>query len=91
MVNMLVIQGRALVIPLATAFASAQAWLDGLLVHAEMPPAEGQPKSGGFPVWAIVVIAVLLILCLLPVCIIVILTLLGPSIGNVFSNIIDNT
>jgi hypothetical protein len=91
MVSTLLMQGRALATPLAALFANTQAWMDSLLVRADVPPMEGQPKSGGFPVWAIVVIAVVLILCLLPVCIIGILTLLGPAIGNVFSNIIDNT
>jgi len=91
MVTLVMTQGRALIAPLSAAFAGAQAWLDGLLVPADAPPADGQPKSGGFPAWAVAVIAVVLILCLLPVCIIAILTLLGPAIGNVFSNIVDNT
>ncbi len=66
-----------------------QARLDGLLLQTEGVPQE-QPR-GGLPTWAIVLIVVggvLVILCLLPVCVISILTLLGPSIGNVFSNII---
>ena len=63
---------------------------DSLLVRAEGVPPDAQPKSGGFPVWAIVLIVVLVLVCLLPVCVIAILTLLGPAIGNVFSNIVTD-
>jgi hypothetical protein len=44
------------------------------------------------PVWAIVLIALfVLALCAIGACLLipVILTLLGPSIGNVFSNVIE--
>ena len=51
--------------------------------------AEPEAKGGGLPVWAIVLIVVLVVLCLIPVCVIVVLALLGPSIGNVFSNIVE--
>lgn len=64
-----------------------------MLYAAEMPPAApGQPPAArsGLPVWAIVLIVVVALLCLIPICIIVILTLLGPAIGTVFSNIIEN-
>ncbi|MBN1312589.1 MAG: pilus assembly protein [Anaerolineae bacterium] len=47
-----------------------------------------QPKKDGFPVWAIVLIVLGVLLCAIPFCVIIILTLLGPSIGNVFSDII---
>jgi hypothetical protein len=92
MIANLVMHSRLVAAPLAVAMARAQTWLDELLVRADAPPApdqEGQPKSGGFPVWAIVLIAAVALLCLLPVCTIVILTLLGPAIGNVFSGIVE--
>jgi len=39
----------------------------------------------------IIVVVILLALCIcLPVCVIAVLALLGPSIGTVFSNIVDN-
>jgi hypothetical protein len=48
------------------------------------------PTQSKLPV-VLVVILVLLALCIvIPVCVIVILALLGPAIGNVFSNIIVN-
>lgn len=60
--------------------------LDNLTLVAE----GGQAQSrGGLPTWAIILIVVLAVLCLLPICVIAILTLLGPAIGNVFSNIIQ--
>jgi lipopolysaccharide/colanic/teichoic acid biosynthesis glycosyltransferase len=86
MVNHLFIHSRALVAPLAIAYHNFQAWMDGLLVRAEGAPPEAPAKSG-FPIWAIILVAVVLLLCLLPVCILIILTLLGPAIGNVFPNI----
>jgi hypothetical protein len=48
-----------------------------------------QPKSK-LPVWAIVLIVVVALCILIPVCVIAILALLGPSIGNVFSNVLQN-
>lgn len=53
---------------------------------------EPVPAAGGrrkFPVWAIILIAGAVIMCLTPICVIMILLLLGPSIGNIFSGIID--
>jgi hypothetical protein len=39
----------------------------------------------------VIIIVVLLVVCVLAVCcVIAALTLLGPSVGNVFSNIIEN-
>ena len=43
-----------------------------------------------FPIWLIVLLVILAACILIPICIIVILALLGPSIGNVFSEIIQN-
>jgi hypothetical protein len=72
---------------LAVTTGRLQNWIDGLL-KAETVPTD-QPQRSGLPVWAIVLIAIGILVCLLPVCVIAILTLLGPSIGNVFSNIIE--
>jgi hypothetical protein len=90
MTTRLLTQGRLLLLPLTIRLAALQARLDDLMLHAEeLPEGEGE-KKGGFPTWAIIVIIVaVVLLCLLPICVIVILTLLGPSIGTVFSNIIE--
>jgi hypothetical protein len=79
--------GRTMLAPFAGHWAALQARLDGLLLSVEAEP--GEEKKGGLPTWAIILIAVVIVLCVLPVCVIVILTLLGPTIGNVFSNITD--
>jgi hypothetical protein len=82
--------GRTMLAPLAGRWQTFQARLDGLLIPAEGPVEAEEPegeKKGGFPTWAIILIAVVVILCLIPFCVIVILTLLGPSIGSVFSEI----
>ncbi|MBE7469446.1 MAG: hypothetical protein DPW09_22550 [Anaerolineae bacterium] len=39
---------------------------------------------------AIIIVALLAVFILLPICLIAILLLLGPVVGNVFSNIVDN-
>lgn len=89
MITTLIVAGRAVSVPFASVVARLQARLDLLLVPAET--AEPGQKSEGFPTWVIVLIAaVVLLLCVLPICIITILTLLGPAIGNVFSNIITD-
>ena len=74
---------------LALAADQLQTYLDGML-RAEDIPGE-QPKKEGLPVWAIVLIVIGIVICLIALCpivIIAILTLMGPSIGNVFSEII---
>jgi hypothetical protein len=87
--------GKTLLTPLAGYWQALQARLDGLLIPAESVEAEEPEgeKKGGFPTWAIILIAVVVILCLIPICFLVlspvILALLGPSVGNVFSNIIE--
>lgn len=49
------------------------------------PPA---PSKGKIPT-VVVILLILLVFCiLLPCCIIILLSLLGPAVGNVFSNII---
>lgn len=82
----LLVYGQMLRSTLAVTANQLQNSLDGLL-KAENVPAE-QPQGGGLPVWAIVLIVIGVVICLLPVCIFLVLLLLGPAIGNVFSNII---
>lgn len=50
------------------------------------PEEEGEKKK--LPVWAIILIIVAVLLCCAPIAVIAILALLGPTIGNVFSNVI---
>ena len=64
-----------------------------VLAFAEAP-VEGGSEGGGFPRWAIILIVVVVGLILLACCAIFILPalllpLLGPDIGNVFSNIVE--
>ncbi len=90
MTTRLLTQGRLLLLPLTVRLAALQTRLDDLMLRAEELPEGAGEKKGGFPTWAIIVIIVaVVLLCLLPICVIAILTLLGPSIGNVFSNIIE--
>jgi hypothetical protein len=66
----------------------AQILANMLFVRLAEMGAPGEAKSK-FPTWAIVLIVLgVVVLCVLPVCVIVILALLGPAIGNVFSNIL---
>lgn len=88
--------GRTMLAPLAGRWQTFQARLDGLLIPAEGPVETDEPegeKKGGLPTWAIIAIIAVVILCVLPICFLVlspvILTILGPSVGNVFSNIIE--
>jgi Flp pilus assembly pilin Flp len=83
--------GKTMLAPLAGHWQALQARLDRLLL-ADAPVETEEPegeKKGGLPTWAIILIAVVLILCVLPFCVIAILTLLGPAIGDVFSNITE--
>jgi len=49
-----------------------------------------QPAQKG-PSTILIIVIVLVALCIIiPICIICLLALLGPAIGNVFSNIIQN-
>jgi hypothetical protein len=82
--------GRTMLAPFTGHWQALQARLDGLLIPAEGPVETGEPegeKKGGLPTWAIILIAVAVVLCLLPICVIVILAILGPTIGNIFSEI----
>lgn len=68
-------------------FVHLQSQLDTLLVD-EAPPGAPEEEKKGLPVWAIILIVVAVILCCAPVAVIAILTLLGPTIGDIFSNVI---
>lgn len=48
-----------------------------------------KPKQGGGPNIVLIIVGVLGALVLCAVVVVVILALLGPSIGNVFSNVIE--
>jgi flagellar basal body-associated protein FliL len=55
----------------------------------DMPDKKKKNEEQSRPRWLIVVIVIALVfLCVLPICVITMLTLLGPSIGNVFSEIV---
>jgi flagellar basal body-associated protein FliL len=55
----------------------------------DMPDKKKKHGEQSRPRWLIVVIVIALVfLCVLPICVITMLTLLGPSIGNVFSEIV---
>jgi hypothetical protein len=92
MVNAIFSQSRVLAAFMAVAANRLQDRVDNLLVRAEgMPPQAGQPSSdSSMPVWLMIVLGVAVVICMIPVCavvVIAILTLLGPAIGNVFSNV----
>ena len=59
-----------------------------------MPDIPPQPAgSTGLPTWAkilLIIVALPVVCILVAICVIVILALLGPAIGNIFSNIIYN-
>ena len=48
------------------------------------------PPKSKLPVVVIVILVLLAACIVIPICVIVILALLGPAIGNVFSNIVLN-
>ncbi len=89
----LLTQSRLLLLPLTVRLAALQTRLDDLMLHAEELPEGAGEKKGGLPTWAIIVIIVVAVLCLGSICLMlfapVVLALLGPAIGNVFSNIIE--
>jgi hypothetical protein len=88
--------GKTMLAPLAGHWSALQARLDGLVLPVESPVEGGEPeieKKGGLPPWALILIIGVVILCVIPLCLFllfpVILTLMGPSVGNVFSNILE--
>ena len=85
MTTNLLIYGQTLRTSLAAISDRLQTRLDGLLTVEDVPVDE--PKKGGLPVWVIVLIVVGIVICMIPVCVFLALLLLGPSIGNVFSEI----
>lgn len=69
-------------------FMHFQYRLNIMLADDMSPGGPEEEKKKGLPVWAIILIIVAVIFCCAPIFVIALLTLLGPSIGNVFSNII---
>jgi hypothetical protein len=71
-------------------FANAVVWrIDRREAAPHEPPPAGRSK---FPAWAVILIVVVVLgTCVAAICwISVTLTLLNPTIGNVFSNIIED-
>jgi hypothetical protein len=59
-------------------------------VETQLPPSDVapvEPAKAGFPRWIFVLIGVFVLCCCVSLLVIVLLTLLGPAIGNVFSSI----
>lgn len=83
----LLVYGQILRATLASTTSQLQNYFDGLL-KAENVPVE-QPQKSGLPVWVVILIVVGVVICLVAVCIFLVLLLLGPSIGSVFSNMIE--
>jgi hypothetical protein len=74
--------------------ASARALAEtASLAEAEAPAPEGEPEKAGLfglsGVALALVIGAVVLLCVLPLCVVIILALLGPAIGNVFSDIVE--
>jgi hypothetical protein len=73
--------------------ASARALAEtASLAEAEAPEVEEDKPSGIMGLSGValaLIIGGVVLLCVLPICVIVILALLGPAIGNVFSNIVE--
>ncbi len=69
-------------------FMHLQYRLNTMLADEMSPGGPEEEKKKGLPIWAIILIVVAVIFCCAPIVVIAILTLLGPAIGNVFSNII---
>jgi len=97
MLSVQLVTWRAL---LLARLGALQASLDELLMPGEGMSEEAPAgERKGLPTWAIVLIIVggVLLLCFLAFCVIFVLpllgitglTLMGPGIGNVFSNIIE--
>ena len=64
---------------------------DGQIELGQLPPTDGGDKrSGGISSGCIIaaIVVGVLVICVVPIIVIVVLALLGPAIGNVFSNIV---
>lgn len=85
----LIMYGQYLRVPIQVQLGRLQSWLDGLFLAEAAPPAEGE-KKGGLPTWAIIAIVAVVVVCLGAICLFFVLPLLlGPAIGDVFSDVID--
>ena len=59
-------------------------------METQLPPSEvmpAEPVKSGFPRWIFILIAVFVVCCCVSLLVIVVFTLMGPAIGNVFSSI----
>lgn len=56
------------------------------LAQTDFPPIEDKPTSQ-MSLVVVIGIALFVCVCVLPICAIVILAILGPAIGNIFSEI----
>ena len=81
----IITQGKTMLLPLTIWLAGVQARLDDMMIRADT----GEAKAGKLPVWAMILIGVGVVICLCFICMFLVPMLLGPSIGNVFSNIIE--
>jgi hypothetical protein len=97
-VSAVYIRGRSLGARLSSIWAEMAASLRTLADTASL--AEAQAEGGGDKSGMVIlglsgvalalVIGAIVLLCILPVCILIVLALLGPAIGNVFSDINEN-
>ena len=94
MTTKLIEYGQFIATPLIIRLRLLQARIDKLLIsEAEVVEVPGEEQRREFPVWAIILIVIIAVPCLLLLCavvVIAILTLLGPSIGDVFSGVIED-
>jgi ABC-type Fe3+ transport system permease subunit len=83
-------ESNIMITSLALWMQATQTHLDSMLLRADASPGESG-KQDQTLLWVLGIGgAVLLCLCVVPVLIICVLTLLGPAIGNVFSNIVND-
>jgi hypothetical protein len=75
------------VIPILGAIAAV---ITGHLARKEIRASLGRITGGGLATAGLVLGYAQLVLVVVPLCAIVVLALLGPAIGDVFSNIVEN-
>ena len=63
--------------------------ISGHRVKSEMRDSNGALTGDGMATAGLVLGYAQLVLVVIPICVITVLALLGPSIGDIFSNIID--